>query len=106
MLRCRNKRPIKGLLRFVMTTNFSRDVVSTTSICISTVAIGASNFPFETVFRDYGRGPIFSNVCRASNRILCKLASGMALDKAPVSMTHRYLTPQNSLEKIAFCVFL
>ena len=35
MLRCRNKRPIKELVRFVKTINFSGNVVSMTSICIS-----------------------------------------------------------------------
>ena len=49
LLCCRTKRPIKGLVRFIMTMNFSLNVMSPTSNCISTVAIGASNCPLATI---------------------------------------------------------
>ena len=68
LLRCRNKRPIKGLVRFVMTMNFSLNVMSTTSNCNSTVAIGASNCPLATIFGNSGGGPSFNIVRGASNR--------------------------------------
>ena len=87
LLRCRNKRPIKGLVRFVMTMNFSLNVMSLTSNCISTVAIGASNCPLANITWNSGGAPSFKFVCGASNRILRKSASGMAPDKALVSMS-------------------
>ena len=85
LLRCRNKRPIKGLVRFVITMNFSLNVMSPTSNCNSTVAIGASNCPLATIIWNSGGGPSFNIVCGASNRILRKSASEWRLTK------HSYL---------------
>ena len=87
LLRCRIKRPIKGFVRFVMTMNFSLNVTSPTSICNSTVAIGASNCPLAIIICNTGGRPSFIIVCGASNRILRKSASGTALDKAPESLS-------------------
>ena len=83
LLRRRNRRPIKGLVTFVITMNFSLNVMSPTSSCNSTVAIGASNCPMATIIWNSGGGPSFNIVCGASNRILRKSASGMAPDKHP-----------------------
>ena len=99
LLRCKNKRPIKGLVRFVMTLDFSLNVMSPTSNCNSTVAIGASNRPLATLIWNSGGGPSFNIVCGASNRILRKSASGMAPDKAPVSMSPSTFNSRNPLEK-------
>ena len=105
LLRCRNKRPIKGLVRLVITMNFSLNVMSPTSNCNSTVGIGASNCPLATIIWNSGGGSSFNIVCRASNQILRKSASGMALDKAPVSMSPSCLTPRNPLENKAFFAY-
>ena len=87
LLRCRNRRPIKGLVTFLMTMNFSLKVMSPTSNCTSTVAKGASNCPLATIIWNSGGWPSFNIVYGASNRILRKWASGSALDKAPVSIS-------------------
>ena len=100
LLRCRNKRPIKGLVRFVMTMNFSLNVMSPTSNCNSTVAIGASNCPLATIIWNSGGGPSFDIVCGAINRILRKSAPGMALDKAPVSMSPSIFNSPKSIKKV------
>ena len=70
LLRCKNKRPIKGIVRLVMTVIFSLIVMSPTSNYRSTVAIGASSCPLATILWNSGRGPSFGSVCGASNRIL------------------------------------
>ena len=70
-----------------MTMNFFLNVVSQTSNCNSTVAIGASNCPLATKIWNSGAGPSFNVVCGTSNRTLRESASGMALEKAPVSMS-------------------
>ena len=70
-----------------MTMNFSLNVMSPTSKCNSTVAVGASNCPLATEIWNSIGGPSFNFVYGASNRILRKSAPGMALDKAPVSMS-------------------
>ena len=57
LMRCRKKVPIKRLLRFDMTKNFSLNVMSPTSNCNSTVAIGASNCPLATIVWNSVRGP-------------------------------------------------
>ena len=75
LLRCRNKRPIKGLVRFVMTMKFFMNVMSPTSNCNSTVAIGAHNCPLASIIWNSGGGPSFYIVCGASNRILRTSAS-------------------------------
>ena len=105
LLRCRNKRPIKGLVRLVMTMNFSLNVMSPTSNCNSTVAMGASNCALATITWNSGGGPSFSIVCGASNRISLKSASGMALDKAPVSMRPSVFNSRNPLGNKAFFVY-
>ena len=68
----------------------------------STVAMGASSCPLATIIWNSSGGPSFIIVCGASNGILRKSASGMALDNAILSMTRRYLIPRNPLENITF----
>ena len=70
-----------------------------TSKCNFTVAIGASNCPLATIIWNSGGGPSFSIVCGASSQILCKSASGMALDKAPVSMSPSMFNSTKSIGK-------
>ena len=77
--------------------NFSLNVMSPTSNCNSTVAIGASNFPLATIIWNSGGGLSFSIVCGASNRILCKSAPEMALDKAPVSLKSSVFNYEKSI---------
>ena len=50
-------------------------------------------------------GPSFNIVCGASNRILRKSASGMASDKAPVSMSLSMFNSRNPLENRAFYAY-
>ena len=102
LLRCRNKRPIKGLVRSVMTMKFSVNVMSPTSSCTSTVAIGASNFPFATINWNSSGDPSFNIAFGASNRILRKLASRMALDKASISMGPSMFNFPKSIGKFSF----
>ena len=99
LLRCRNKRLIKGLVRLGMTMSFSLNLMSPTSNCNSTVAIGASNCPLANIIWDSGGGSSFINLCGASNQILRKSASGMALDKAPVSMSSSMFNSPKSIGK-------
>ena len=82
-----------------MTLNFSLNVMSPTSNCISTVAIGATNCPLETITWNSGGGPSFNIVCGASNGILERSASGLALDKAPVSMSPSIFNSPKSIGK-------
>ena len=82
-----------------MTMNFSLNLMSPTSNCNSTVAIGTSNCPLATLIWNSGGELSFNIVCRASNRILRKLASGMAPDKAPVSMSPSILNSPKSIGK-------
>ena len=96
---CRNKRLIKGLVRFVITMNFSLNVMSPTSNCNSIVAIGASNCLLATIIWNSGGLPSINIVCGASNRILRKSASGMALEKAPVSMSPSIFNSPKSIGK-------
>ena len=99
LLSCRNKRPIKGLVMFVKTIKFSLNVMSPTSNCNSTVAIGASNCPLATINWKSVGGPSCNIVCGASNRILRKSVSGMVLDKAPVSMSPSMFNYPKSIGK-------
>ena len=78
---CQNRRQITRLVRFVIIINFSRKVLPLASNCNCTVAKSACNCPLATITWNLGRGLSFSNVCGASNRSLCKLASGMAHEK-------------------------
>ena len=102
LLRCRNKRPFKGLVRFVLSMKYFLNVMSPTSNCNSTVAIAASNCPLATKNWNIGGGLSFTVVCGASNRILRKLAHGMALDKAPVSMIPSKFNSSESIGKYSF----
>ena len=88
-----------------MTMNFSLNVMSPTSNCNSTVATGASNCPLATIIWNSGGGPSFNIVCGASNRIFCKSASGMALDKATVSMSPSLFNSPKSVGKKAFYAY-
>ena len=97
--RCRNERPIKGLVRFVMTTSFSLNVISLTSNCNFTVAISASNCPLATILWNSGGGPSFNFVFAASNRIFGMSASGMTLQKASVSMSTSIFNSPKSIGK-------
>ena len=105
LLRCRKKRPIKGLVRFVMTINFSLNVILPTSFCNSTVAIPASNCPLATIIWNSSCGPSFNFVLGASSRILRKSASGMVPDKAPVSMSPSKINSPKFNGKKAFFAY-
>ena len=70
LLQCRKRRPIKGFVRFVMTMNLTLNVMSPTSKCNCTVAIGASKCSLATIVWNSDGGPSFNIVCGASNRIL------------------------------------
>ena len=87
------------LVRFVMTMNFSLNVMSPTPNCNSTVAIGASICPLATILWNSSGGPSFNIVCGASSRSLRKSASRTALDKASVSMSPSIIKSPNSLGK-------
>ena len=87
MLRCRNKRPIEEHVRFVLTMKFSLNVMSPTSDCICTVAIGASHCPLATIIWNSGGRLSIINVCEASNHIFRESASGMEHEKDPVPMS-------------------
>ena len=107
LLRCSNRRPINGLVRFIMTTIFSRRLLSPTLNCNSTVAIGSSNCLLATKIWTSGAGLSFNTACGTIIRILRNLASGMALDKAPVSMRPSIFSSltssgKNSLLRIFF----
>ena len=99
MLRYENKRPIRGLVQFVRTKSFSLNVMSPTSNCNSTGAMGDSNYPLTTLIWNSGGGLSLSTVCGANIQILGQSGSGMTLDRAPVSMkpSHQCLTPRNPL---------
>ena len=99
LLHCGNKRPIKGLVRFFITVNFSLNVLSLTSNCKSTVVISAFNCPLATINCSSGRRPSFNVVYGASNQFLRKLASGMALDKLAVSMSPSILNSPKPIGK-------
>ena len=99
LLHCGNKRPIEVFVRFFITVNFSLNVLSSTSICISTVVISAFNCPLATIIWSSGRGPSVNVVYGAKNRFLRKLASGMALDKLAVSMSPSILKSPKPIGK-------
>ena len=82
-----------------MTMNFSLNVMSSTSICNSHVAKGASDCPLATIVWNAGGGLSISNECGASNRILRKSAAGMAVNKAPVSMSPSLLNSPKTFGK-------
>ena len=73
--------------------------MSTTLSCISTVAIGASNCPLETIIWKSGGGPSFIVLCGASNRISRKSSSGEALEKAPVTLSPSMFNSPTSIGK-------
>ena len=64
----------------------SLKVLSPTSNCNSTVAIGDFGCPLATIIWNSGARPSLSIVCRANNQILRQTASRMAFDIALVSM--------------------
>ena len=82
-----------------MTMIFSLNVMSATSNCNSTVAIGASNCPLTTIIWNSVEAPSFKIVCGASNRILRQSASAKALDKSPKSMRSSKFTYPKSIGK-------
>ena len=88
-----------------MTMNFSLNLMSPTSNCIFTFAIGASNCLSASIIWNPGGGTTFKIVCGASNRILRKSASGMVLDKAAVSMSSSIFKSQNPLENKEFYAY-
>ena len=104
LLRCRIGRPMKELVRFVMTIIFSLNVMSPTWNCDSTVTIGVPNCPLATIIWNSGGGPSFNTVCVANNRTFRRSASGMAPDKTPVSMSPSMFNSPNSIRNKAFCV--
>ena len=106
LLRCRNKRPINGLVRFVMTMKFSLNVMSAISNCNSTVSMGASNCPLVTIIWKSGGRPSYNIVCGATNRISRKSSLGIALGKEPVSVSLSIFNSRNPLENIAYCAYV
>ena len=98
-LRSSNRRPIKVLVNIVMTSNFVLKKISHTSTWKFTVAKGASNCPMTTKSWNSCGGFSFNVFCRVSNRILRKLASGMALHKAPASMRSSVFNSPKSFGK-------
>ena len=95
---------MKRLVRFVMTMKFSLNVMSPTSNCNYTVAIGASNCPLASMIWNSGGGPQFNIECGAGNRILRNSASGMALEKASISMSPSMFNSPKSIGKQSiFC---
>ena len=92
-------RPIKVFIRFLMTINFSLNVMSPTSHSNATVAIGASNCPLATINWNSDGGPSFKIVCGASDRFLRKSASRMAIDRVPVSMRRSIYNSPKSIGK-------
>ena len=60
-------RPIKGLVRFLLTKFFSLNVMSPTSNRNSTVAIVASYCTLETIIWNSGGGLSSHIICGASN---------------------------------------
>ena len=99
LLRCRNKRPIKRLISFVTAMTFSLNLMSPTSNCKSTVAIGAFSCPFPTINWNSGGKPSFDFVWGASNGMLRKSAYGMTPDRAIVSMSPSMFNFPKSSEK-------
>ena len=103
LFRCRNKRPIKGLVRFVMTMNFSLNVMSPTSNCNCTHARGASNCPLATINWKSGGGPSFNIVCGAVLEFCVSRLPEWRWTMHPYLEAGQNLSPRNPLEKIAFC---
>ena len=99
LLRCGNKRPIKGLVSYVMFMFFCLNVTSPTSNCNSTVAIGAFYRPLATIIWNSGGRPSYNIVCGASNRIMRQSASEMAHDKVSVSMSPFVFNSPKSIGK-------
>ena len=102
---CRNRRPIKGLVRFVVPIDFSLNVMPPILNCNSTVAKGAFKCPLATVFWYSGRRPWFSILCRACNWICVNRFPEWHLRKHSCLWTLRCLTLRNPLENITFFVW-
>ena len=105
LLRCRNGRPIKGLVTFVIAIKFSLKILSSSWNWKSTVAIGASNCPLAIINWKSTGGSSFDTVCGASNRILRKSAPGVAIDTAPVSMSPSMFNSPKPIGKYSILCF-
>ena len=81
-----------------MSISFSLKVIISTSICISTVAVDASNCPLATIIWNSGGG-FHLVLCGANIRFLYKSTSRVALNKAPLSMRSSGKNSPNSLGK-------
>ena len=101
LLRCWKTRPIKGLSGFVMTKIFPLKVKPPFSNCNSAVAKDDSNCLLAGKIWYSGGGPSskIAFVCGANNRVLRKSASGMAIDKTPVSISLSMLNARIPLKK-------
>ena len=82
-----------------MTINVSLKVLSATWNSICTVARGAASWKLATINWNSGRGRPFNFSPGASSQILRKLASGMALDKALVSVSLSVFNSPKSRKK-------
>ena len=78
---------------------FPLEIISPTSTCNSTVAIGASNCPLANIIWNSGEGPSFIIGCGATLRIFRRLASGMVFDNAPASMSPSMVNSLKSIRK-------
>ena len=99
LLRCLNKRPIKALVRFAMTMNFSLIVMSPTSNCNSTVAIGASNCPLATIIWNSGGGLHLKSYMERVIKFCVSRLPDWLLKKAPVSLSPSTLNFPKSIGK-------
>ena len=104
---CRKRRPTKGLLWFVITIYFSLKLKSLILNCISISATGASNCPLANITWYLGEGPSFNLPSGASNQILRISVSGMAANRAPVSMSLlNFNSPKSIRNHSTLCSFL
>ena len=86
LFRRRKHNPISGFGRFFIIMKFSFNMKSATSNSRSTVPIGTSNCPFATMIWKFGGGPVSLIASFASNLILLRSCSEIALVRAPVSI--------------------
>ena len=95
LFRWRNERPINGLVSFSMTIKISWKSMSSTSSLSSTVLFGVC--PLATIIWKLGAGLSLIIDCGANNRISRRSASGIVLDRAPVSIRPSNVTSPKSI---------
>ena len=105
LLLCRNRRPIKGLVCFVLTMNFSLMVMSPTSNWKSTIAIGTSVCPLATIIWNAGGGLHLVLWVEPASEFHAILLPKWYLKKHLCLWVTLRLTTWNQLETMAFCVF-